>query len=707
VPLSKVQTLGAVAEKVEATASGFARLTGTVDEYAVEGDLDVSPTLLRGTRFGASQLHFRMAETPPTKAKAIGKSGCGAPIQEPFDKDAYLKNKAPHGEIRATGELFGGQVKIGELVMSREDDPSFKASVDLEKFDLGAALRLVPSDKGEDEAELAPVEGVLSGALNLDRIRKSDYAHAVVDFSPRELSLTQSGQRLALKSKDVRLTVENDTVKLPPMSFELKASNGFAGSVTVSGSATHLSRGGDLDVYARLEPVDLGVLAGMIPRVQRAQGILAGAVHVTGKGYAPIIQSKVSVKGGEFLVHGLPSPITGLDVDVESDASEIRIVRGAARFSGGVLALSGRVPLHGLTLGAGELGVSARGIRMTPQEGLALAADCDLTLGLAAPDPTGARTKLPHISGDITITSFDYSRPMALTGSLGDLKTKRATVDSYDPALDTVTLDVNVRAKNPLRIRNNMIDAQLVIDSGALQVTGTNQRIGLRGELKSMPGGRFHFRTSDFELRQAILRFEDPTRIAPTVDVVGVTEYRRMGDSANVVTGVGRQAGLWRITLHAYGEVDNLHLDMTSDPPLSQEDIVLLLTLGMTRAEVDQLQAGALGAGAALEALAAASGADSAVKKAVPVIDDFRFGSAYSSRTGRTEPQVTLGKRITDNVRANVTTSLSEDRELRSNVEWRLNQQWSVRGGYDNINDAASSTVGNVGVDVRWRVEWR
>ncbi len=101
------------------------------------------------------------------------------------------------------------------------------------------------------------------------------------------------------------------------------------------------------------------------------------------------------------------------------------------------------------------------------------------------------------------------------------------------------------------------------------------------------------------------------------------------------------------------------------------------------------------------------SGADRAVKNAIPVIDDFRFGSGYSSRTGRTEPQVTIGKRITDDVRANVTTGLAEDRELRSNIEWRLGQRTSVQGSYDNINDVSSSTVGNVGVDFRWRLEFQ
>jgi translocation and assembly module TamB len=145
---------------------------------------------------------------------------------------------------------------------------------------------------------------------------------------------------------------------------------------------------------------------------------------------------------------------------------------------------------------------------------------------------------------------------------------------------------------------------------------------------------------------------------------------------------------------------------MTSEPSLSQEDIVLLLTIGMTHAELDQLQASSLGGTAALEALSSLTGADTAVRKAVPVIDDFRFGSAYSSRTGRTEPTVTLGKRLTDQVRANVTSGLSEDREIRSNVEWKLTPRVSVQGSYDNVNDVSSSSLGNLGADVRFRLEF-
>jgi translocation and assembly module TamB len=165
-------------------------------------------------------------------------------------------------------------------------------------------------------------------------------------------------------------------------------------------------------------------------------------------------------------------------------------------------------------------------------------------------------------------------------------------------------------------------------------------------------------------------------------------------------------AGLWRITLQARGDADDLKVTLSSDPTLSQEDIVFLLTMGMTRAEIDRGAASALGESVGLEALSALTGADKAVKKIVPIIDEFRFGTGYSSRTARTEPTVTVGKRITDNLRATVTTGVSEDRQVHSNVEWRLGRGTSVQASYDNLNDVSSSPLGNIGIDFRWRLEF-
>ena len=172
------------------------------------------------------------------------------------------------------------------------------------------------------------------------------------------------------------------------------------------------------------------------------------------------------------------------------------------------------------------------------------------------------------------------------------------------------------------------------------------------------------------------------------------------------ISSGGQGGGLWRITLHAYGDADDLKIDMTSDPALSREDIFFLLTIGLTRAEVDQVRSGSVYTSAAFEAIGTVSGVDRAVKQAIPVIDDFRPGTAYSPRSGRVEPNITVGRRLGENLRARLTSGLAEDPQLRSTIEWRLGRSFTVEPSYDRTNTVSSSNVGNFGIDFRWRLEF-
>jgi translocation and assembly module TamB len=231
-----------------------------------------------------------------------------------------------------------------------------------------------------------------------------------------------------------------------------------------------------------------------------------------------------------------------------------------------------------------------------------------------------------------------------------------------------------------------------------------------------VPGGRFRVFGNDFDIQKSTIRFDDPTRIAPHVDVVAVTEYRRYnalatagaaGGAAAAGAGGSQVGSFWRITLHAFGDLEELNVDMTSDPQLSREDIFFLLTIGLTRAEVDQVRSGSIYAGAAFEAIGTVSGVDRAVKQAIPVIDDFRPGSAYSTTSGRVEPNITVGKRLTEHVRARLTSMLAEDPQLRTTIEWRLGRTVTMEPSYDRVNTLSSSNVGNFGLDFRWRIEFR
>lgn len=720
-PLGRMQKLGAFAADVEGAASGFAQVSGTLDAFRLDAELDATPVRLRGMPFGPSHLRASMTQRP-SGVKAVGKTTCGGDLFPTFDKEAYLRDTSSQGEYRVSGELLGGQVQVESLTMTRQKDASLSAQVGLQRLDVGALLKAFAPEKkdvaaGEEQTPVPPISGELSGKLSVKELRASDLPHASVRFTPTAFFLERAGDRVSLRPQTGPLIYEGDNVTLPEMQFDLKSASGIAANFRTKGSVTAVTRAGDLNVDMALSPVDLAILEEVVPRVERSAGRLEGAVHVGGHLRDPDVQGNLRVRGGELGFRGSTEALTEMELDIRASESELKVVRGTAKMSGGTLTLTGTMPLRALTPGVAEGRILARDLHVAGIEGVSATVDADLAVTL---NPTTASGPvLPRIGGDVLVTSFEYTRPVNLVSdlqafgarSLG-VRSGRTVVESYDPAKDVVTMDLRVRSRVPLRVRNNLVDVQLGVSSQALQVTGTNQRFGLRGELKAQSGGRFHFRANDFEIRQAIIRFDDATRIRPQVDVVGTTEYRRAqatggaGGAGASGGGVSRAGGSWRISLHAYGDAENLRLDMTSEPALSREDIVLLLTIGMTRAEVDQLQGGSLGAGLALEALANVSGADRAVKAAVPVIDDFRFGSGYSPRVGRTVPQLTVGKRISDDVRASVTTGIAEDRQLRSNIEWRLGQHSSVLGSYDNINDVASSAVGNVGVGFRWRLEF-
>jgi len=626
-------------------------------------------------------------------------------------------------------------VKLQNVVITKQKAPVLSGRIDLARFDLGPIGKLLVSDAEADPANgpaSAMLGGEITGELVVDRIATDDILHAKGHFTPRAMRVTRGGQALSLRTSPssapgvplgppIVIALADDDLSIPPITFDLAAPNGFKGAFAVKGAIKKVTRGAELALDAELSPIDLGILVGVVPRMTRALGSLTGSVKLRGKATQPEFDGQLKVRSGEFGFKGLPGGITEVEIDMVADENEARITRASGHFLGGDIGVTGRMPLKGGQLGVAEAVVTGRQLFIAPQEGVKATVDADLQVSLN-PTAATAQGRLPFVGGEVNITSFEYTRPITidLTGFRGS---KRTVVDNYDPTLDSVALGFDVRSRAPLRIRNNLVDAQLGIDPRGLRVTGTNQRIGLRGEMTTLLGGHVRVFANDFEVQKGTIRFDDPTRIAPHVDITATTEYRRYnntlataGGGANTTGGAGattgsissggRGGGLWRITLHAYGDADDLKIDMTSDPALSREDIFFLLTIGLTRAEVDQVRAGSVYASAAFEAIGTVSGVDRAVKQAIPVIDDFRPGTAYSPRTGRVEPNITVGRRLGENVRARLTSGLAEDPQLRSTIEWRLGRSFTVEPSYDRINTVSSSNVGNFGVDFRWRLEF-
>jgi translocation and assembly module TamB len=708
VPLSKIQAMGELGRRLDGHVSAVAEVGGTIDAMTANVQVTTSPIRMGRRTMAPSRLAVKLApEKRPLRT--TGKTACGRPKPAPFDPVEYDAD-ARTGTFHVDGKLFGKQVALEDLAITRQRHKVLSGRVRLRGLDLGAVAELSPEIALSDRRP----EGTIDATITLAELALSEPGRARATLDLAALSFGRDDVRVALEHP-ARVSIANGRADLTDMTLAVTMPGGQRGSFDLRGHVTKLDRVPVVDVGVTLRPTQLGAFRTLVPKAERLAGTLEGGLRVTGPVTDLSQEGRFQLTGGSIVLRGAPVSIDDLRVVVDLHRDEIVLSDASATVGGGSVKMRGRAPLRGFELGPSRASITARGIEVPIASGVRTAVDADLEV--THKPAKGMDAPLPRLAGNVSLRSFSYTRKVTMTADITSLgkRGRKTQFDSYDPALDLLELDILITSAEPLRIENDLLEATLMIEKPGLQLSGTNQKFGMRGQVAVVKGGAIRLRRSEFEITDGLVRFDDSERIAPKVDVTAVTEYTRYADAVGVATdvnlgssatGAGTAGARWRITMRAHGDAENLRVDLSSEPELGQDDIFLLLTLGLTRAELDQAQSASAGQSVALEALGRLTGADRAVTESIPVIDEFRFGSAYSSRTGRTEPTVTIGKRLTQRIRAFVTSGLTESREVRSNLEWRLNNRVSAEGSYDNVNDISSSALGNLGADIRWRLEF-
>jgi translocation and assembly module TamB len=700
--LDRIEGMGTLGKLLDGEVSFLAKLSGSLARLSADLDVTLSPLRFGANRLPSSRLAVTM-RPDPTPPVVVGKTACGRPIGKPFDLAEYQRD-VPDGGFTLSGQLFGGQIGIAELAITKQKSKVVTGKVSLKELDLGTIAAIDPVLALESRIPQAR----LSADIDLTRLELENLPSANVSVALSSLTVAQAGRSVKLARAAGPLRLESGALAVPALEFVVAdgrtdARLGFS----LSGGVKAPFGPGEPVLDARLEmtPFNLEGLKQDLPKLDRIEGMASGGLSVTGSLSAPQISGALKLRDGSVAIAGFPTSIEDIAVDVAIGDGEIRITKARASLGTGTVDVAGRVPIVGLSLGTGTGTITGRGVKLPAGEGIDALVDADLEVTL--PARVREEKALPDVRGKVEVLSFAYTRPISLAGYIGELTRSLGKADAadYDPDGDLLSFNVLVDSEKPLRVENELAEVQLEFVDPGITLSGTNQRYGARGALRVLPESTLRLRNHEFDISEGFVRFDDATKIRADVDVRAATEFRRYAQADAASTdGSSATAGQWDISIHAYGTTDELKLDLTSDPPLAREDIVLLLTVGMTRAEVDRGLATSLGETLGLEALTALTGADKAVKEVIPIIDYFHFGSTYSARTGRNEPTVTIGKRITEDVRANVTTTLTQQ-DVAANLEWRLRKGVSVQATYDNINNIGT-LIGNLGADLRWRLEF-
>ena len=701
VPLAKMEGMGESLPLLGGSYSVLGTVRGTAELPRLDLDVSVTGASWGETMLGDARAYVRLTD-PSDPWIAEARAWVAVPQDEPCaharhglahadwspgppvrTQDGLVPRSATPQAFLVCGEGLGGQVAV-DMALGWTDVYPTRGVVDLKALDLrpfiGPTLR-EDGFTGQVDARLA----LTGGAVLQDR--SLDGELRVTQFRLTTDTLDSATPIGVWTDAPIVVALANGGATIEQLRLVSNENSSFQ-------ARGRISPRGNLDLALDGE-LQLSILSLVSDSVAMSTGSIHMHVDVGGPMGNPAVYGEARLRGGRFtFMEG--GQVRRLRGDVRFDARNILFTDFEGDVGGGHLQMSGAANLENASLTRYAFEARMRNASFAPEEGVQVGFDGDARVAWRK----GQR--LPELTGAIRLDRVTYGRPLQLSPTLGQLYRPQVTdVQRYDPEDDNLALDVRVETRVPIRVTNNLLDVTLDIDDEErpFRIVGTDQRWGVVGDI-DLPTGTVRFRNTELAVADGQVTFDDPTRIDPHFDVTATTEIRRQASTADLT------APAWRVSLHAHGTMEAFRIDARSTPALSQEDLMLLLTVGMTSAEAQQLQAGDVG-GTALEALSALSGVNEEVTSAVGIIDDFAVTTRYSPDTGRPEPMLTVGKRITERIRLSAATGLTgADRTFQTGLEMRVGAQTSMQLSYDNVNRESASNFGNVGVDFHWRLEF-
>lgn len=707
VALQSLAALPAMNVPLDGAIDAVAEVGGTFDTMRIVADVNVSPVRVAGFTLDRSRLRVvrePLSVIPP--ALQPNAKGCYRKADlQPFDPVKFAADQAD-GEFAITGSMFGQSILLDDFRVTDQRRRIARGKVAIRNLDLAPLSLLRPENTAEvlegkeAEAPQVPVSGTASADVTLVHHPVAEWWNSTGKVEGITIAAARGGVSIATVAPTPTLSFGKEGVSLPTATLSLTF-GAVPTKVLVGAKVTRFPDAGrppELAATIDLPMVPLERLEEFMPKfIDRAEGVAHARLAVGGTLDTPTWDGELKIDKGAFSFKQFGMPLVGVDGTIKIDPKRgVTIEKLHGELGGGAIDATGGVALKGASVGDADFRFAMRGVHMRQGEGMSMTFDSDLHVTWSPPEP-GEKPKPARVEGAVDVESFLYEKQIKIFDVSAIQAAKRTEVENYDPDRDLVSWDVEIHSKRGFKVKNNLVEATAAIGPSGLRIVGGNQRWGLLGELAVVKGGVFKLRRNDFDIREGVMRFEDETKIDPNIDLTAVTEFRRAASAGATAE--------WRIKMHVYGTRDELKMDLSSEPNLSQEDLIYLLTIGMTKAESLQI-GGNVAGGAGLDLIANMTGVNETLSQAIPVIDEFRFGSAYSLRTGRTEPQVTFGKKLSDALRASVTQGFGERREIQANIEWKLMKGLSLLGSYDNVNDVSSQGIGNFGFDLRYRLEF-
>ncbi len=393
--------------------------------------------------------------------------------------------------------------------------------------------------------------------------------------------------------------------------------------------------------------------------------------NITGPWDRPDITGEVNVKDAMVLLNENPYKVGPMNGTIYLRKDRFTFDSVKTGFGGGSVIMSGVGYLKGFTIQRIFISSEISGINIKPLERVSATVDGKLFYETSE--------KGSKIYGNIEIKKAKYEKKTELNQWLISLRQINRDTLSYPAFLKDTEFNVYLSGSDNIIINNNIAKTPVKI---ALTLTGNVSRFGLIGRVEA-DEGTVYFRSNEFKILEGSnVDFITSNKIVPFFHILAETYI-----------------GNYYIKMNIDGTIDKFTLSLFSDPPLSEMEILTLLTIGQTGKESRGFETGI----ATSEAASILTGGlQDVVQEQIKDITGFeRFMiEPHTTSAGAVGTKVTIGKRLLeDKLFVTYSTSVGTTEESVLRLEYILDKNFSLVGSKDEI--------GSVGGDIKFRFEFK
>lgn len=399
-----------------------------------------------------------------------------------------------------------------------------------------------------------------------------------------------------------------------------------------------------MDIVLQLEQADLSILPLLSQEVAWAVGQTHGKVRIGGNLYQPLIDGKFTVTDGTVKFRDLNKPVEHVNIDLHFDGDQIRLLTFNGQMGGGSYTGSGSAVLKGFSLTDLHLALNLAKLYVNSKYYVG-PLDGAFTLD------SGARG-IPVLKGGLQIANTEIIPPLFWPET--------------NNALPNIRLDVEIQVDKNVRLRSPGLYDMYV--KGKVKTQGSLWHPITSGKLTVVRGSLQYLGTS-FKITEGIADFNQYDSFLPSVQLTAET---RTLDT--------------KIHLQVTGPLSQMNFSLTSEPALSQQQIITLLTLRSRGGD------GSSG-GNQLATLLNEGLQFTFVQRAEKIIENFLgldevhiVRSQNEKVTDREMYNLEVGKFISDKMFIGYTMGIDQEERI-FNFRYDITSRFSLDGQWDDKRD--------------------